>query len=158
MIRISGSFRYDDNWLFRNIDLALEPADWTYLLGLSGVGKSTLLRLLIGLETRGQFKGKIETGDGKVLTDRAAYMTQADRLMSWFDVLGNVTLGAHLSGEVPDRDRAHALIQRVGLKQHIDKFPAELSGGMRQRVTLGRTLMEDCPVVVLDEPFLALVA
>jgi len=156
MIRISGSFRYDDNWLFRDIDLALQPVGWTCLLGPSGVGKSTLLRLLIGLETRGWFDGKIETDDGIALTGRAAYMAQSDLLMPWLDVLGNVTLGAQLRGETSDKGRAHALIERVGLKQHINKYPAELSGGMRQRVALARTLMEDSPVVVLDEPFSAL--
>jgi putative hydroxymethylpyrimidine transport system ATP-binding protein len=156
MIRITGSFSYEGQRLFKGIDLALEPGAWTCLLGPSGVGKSTLLRLLAGLETHGVFDGRIETGDGRPLAGRVAYMAQQDLLMPWLDVTGNVTLGAKLRGETPDLDRARAMIAAVGLEPHSHKYPRALSGGMRQRVALARTLMEDRPCVFLDEPFSAL--
>lgn len=64
--------------------------------------------------------------------------------------------GAHLRNQSPDLERARALIADVGLSEHIDKKPAELSGGQRQRVAIARTLMEDRPLILLDEPFSAL--
>jgi putative hydroxymethylpyrimidine transport system ATP-binding protein len=151
MISLSGSFRFEDRWLFEDINLELKPEGWTCLLGPSGVGKSTLLRLFAGLETHGQFEGAVKLTDSHV-----AYMAQADLLMPWLDVTGNVTLGARLRGEVPDVARARDLIARVGLADHAHKYPTELSGGMRQRAALARTLMEDCHFVCLDEPFSAL--
>jgi putative hydroxymethylpyrimidine transport system ATP-binding protein len=156
MIRITGSFSYEGQRLFEDIDFVLEPGAWTCLLGPSGVGKSTLLRLLAGLETHGEFDGRIESGDGSPLDGRVAYMAQQDLLMPWLDVTGNVTLGARLRGETPDLARAGRLISAAGLGPHSHKFPRELSGGMRQRAALARTLMEDKPFVFLDEPFSAL--
>lgn len=156
MVRVQGSFGYDGKALFSDIDLALVAGGWTCLLGPSGVGKSTLLRLLAGLETHGHFDGSIITDDAGEVSGRVAYMAQQDLLMPWLDVLGNVTLGARLRGQSPDVERARELISRVGLDGHTDKRPRALSGGMRQRVALARTLMEDRPIVLLDEPFSAL--
>jgi putative hydroxymethylpyrimidine transport system ATP-binding protein len=83
-------------------------------------------------------------------------MAQQDLLVPWRDALGNVTFGAHLRGGRPDVARAEALLREVGLTTDDGrKMPAQLSGGMRQRVALARTLMEDRPVVLMDEPFSA---
>ncbi len=97
------------------------------------------------------FQGQVELVDAHV-----AYMAQSDLLMPWLDVTGNVTLGERLRGKTPDLPRAQDLIARVGLAEHAHKYPSELSGGMRQRAALARTLMEDCHLVCLDEPFSAL--
>jgi putative hydroxymethylpyrimidine transport system ATP-binding protein len=83
-------------------------------------------------------------------------MAQSDLLMPWLDLPENVCLGARLRGEAADLSRARHLLAQVGLSDHLDKRPAALSGGQRQRVALARTLMEDRPVVLLDEPFSAL--
>jgi putative hydroxymethylpyrimidine transport system ATP-binding protein len=83
-------------------------------------------------------------------------MGQQDLLLPWLSALGNVTLGARLRGERPDRDRALSLLGRVGLADRADASPEALSGGMRQRVALARTLYEDRPIVLMDEPFSAL--
>jgi len=150
MIKLAGSLETGDNhWLFRNVALELCPGGWTCLLGSSGVGKTTVLRLLAGLETHGTFSGTLQSSD-------CSYMAQQDLLMPWLDVLGNVALGARLRGEVIDTERAFALIERVGLTEHTKKYPRQLSGGMRQRAALARTLMEDQDLVLLDEPFSAL--
>ena len=83
-------------------------------------------------------------------------MQQADLLLPWASVIANVTIGARLRGERPDMARAAELIREVGLAGLEHRRPSELSGGQRQRVALARTLAEDRPVVLLDEPFSAL--
>ncbi len=155
-ILFQGGFQLGEAWLFRQIALKMDPGRWTCLLGPSGVGKSTVLRLLAGLTTGGRFAGTMAADDGGSLTGRIAYMAQADLLPPWLDVLGSVTLGARLRGEAPDLARAERLIERVGLASHVHKRPRQLSGGMRQRAALARTLMEDRPIALLDEPFSAL--
>ncbi len=142
--------------LFENLSLTLEAGQWSCLLGSSGVGKSTLLKLLAGLPTGGEFTGEIRASDGQSITSRIAYMAQSDLLYPWLSVYGNVVLGQSLRGETEDSARANELIRKVGLQAHSDTRPHQLSGGMRQRVALARTLMEDTPVVLLDEPFSAL--
>ncbi len=155
-VRVEGRALIDGAPLFGPVDIRLGGAAWTCLLGASGVGKSTVLRLIAGLETGAVFEGSVTAEDGAPLAGRVAYMAQSDLLFPWLDVLGNVVLGARLRGERPDEGRARALIERVGLGARIDRRPRTLSGGERQRVALARTLMEDRPVCLLDEPFSAL--
>ncbi len=155
-IAFGGSFLLEGQALFEALSLTLAPGRWTCLLGPSGVGKSTVLRLIAGLATGGSFRGTIEADDGLPLEGRVSYMAQSDLLPPWLDVEGGVLLGARLRGERPDRARAGRLIERVGLAAHTHKRPRALSGGMRQRAALARTLMEDRPVALLDEPFSAL--
>jgi putative hydroxymethylpyrimidine transport system ATP-binding protein len=142
--------------LFGPLALDMVAGGWTCLLGPSGVGKSTVLRLIAGLDTGAAFHGRIEAGDGAPLTERVAYMAQDDLLLPWLDLRGNVGLGARLRGTAPDAVRRERLLDRLGLAEHAAKRPAQLSGGQRQRAALARTLMEDRPVVLLDEPFSAL--
>ncbi|MEM9604543.1 MAG: ATP-binding cassette domain-containing protein [Pseudomonadota bacterium] len=137
-------------------DVRCDAASWTALLGASGIGKSTVLRLLAGLPVHWRFEGELAADDGEPLAHRVALMAQQDLLLPWHGVVENVSLGARLRGEAVDRDRVLGLIDRVGLQAHAGKRPPQLSGGQRQRVALARTLMEDKPVVLLDEPFSAL--
>jgi len=155
-IRLQGGARSGSEPLFAPLTLDLAAAHWTCLLGASGVGKSTILRLIAGLEAHVSFDGEITAGDGAPLSGRIAYMAQSDLLMPWASVLDNVCLGARLRGVRPDMARARDLVARVGLADHAEKRPAALSGGQRQRAALARTLMEDRPVILLDEPFSAL--
>lgn len=150
-VRVEGArFGFEGALLFDGLELALERGRWTCLLGPSGVGKSSLLRVIAGLE-------RLESGNLSVLGGASvAYMAQQDLLMPWLSALGNVCLGARLRGEKPDHERALALLGRVGLGAEADALPRTLSGGMRQRVALARTLMEDRPIVLMDEPFSAL--
>lgn len=149
-LRLTGSAAIDGTPIFSQLDLTLTPNGWTCLLGASGVGKSTVLRLFAGLAEGVAFDGEL------IKPGRVAMMAQQDLLMPWLSVLNNVMLGARLRGERPNIDRARDRLAQVGLADHADKLPPALSGGQRQRVALARTLMEDRAVVLLDEPFSAL--
>lgn len=138
--------------VLRDLSLDIPAGRTTCLLGPSGVGKSTLLRRVAGLVDG---PGEITAADGKPLTGRIALMGQGDGLLPWLSALDNVLLGARMRQERPDRDRAQAMLSRVGLPDIASALPATLSGGMRQRVALARTLMEDRPLVLMDEPFSA---
>lgn len=144
-VRVSG----EAPGLFARLDLILPPGCVTCLLGASGVGKSTLLRLLAGLDTGAAFCGQVETLP-------AALMAQDPGLFPWLTVAQNVALGARLRGQRADPARTATLIGAVGLEGLESRLPAKLSGGQRQRVALARTLAEDRPLVLLDEPFSAL--
>lgn len=155
-IVLEGAARIGGAPLFPKLRLELRAGAWTSLLGASGVGKTTLLRLIAGLETGAEFNGVIRASDGAPLEGRIAYMAQNDLLAPWLDVRDNVAMGARLRGERADMDRADAIIARVGLAEHARRRPHTLSGGQRQRASLARALMEDRPVMLLDEPFSAL--
>jgi putative hydroxymethylpyrimidine transport system ATP-binding protein len=153
--------RYGGRVVFDTLELELPGGRTTCLLGPSGVGKTSLLRLIAGLAPDTQ--GDVVDEAGRPVVGRIAYLAQRDLLLPWLSVLGNVTLGYRLRGEARGRTgrrttetRARALLARVGLAERAGDRPAQLSGGERQRVALARTLMEDRPVVLMDEPFSAL--
>lgn len=150
---------YEGTPLFDDLDFTLAAGRWTCLLGPSGVGKTTLLRLIAGLAPAAAGT-RVSCSDGRPLTSRVAWMGQQDLLLPWLSALDNALLGARLRGEADPqgtrRERTAALLQQVGLGDKLKARPAELSGGQRQRVALVRTLMEDRPVILMDEPFSAL--
>ncbi len=154
-LRITGlALRYDGRTIFEDLNLLVEGGCFLVLLGASGVGKSSLLRIAAGLEPPAA--GSVAATDGHPLAGRVAIMAQQDLLYPWLDACQNVMLGARLRGERRDRARALHLLGRVGLRDHAGALPAALSGGMRQRAALARTLYEDRPFVLMDEPFSAL--
>ncbi|MGC3940543.1 ATP-binding cassette domain-containing protein [Roseobacter sp. EG26] len=129
-IHVSGHYDIADRRLFAPIDLALPAGQWVCLLGRSGVGKSTLLRLIAGLDGGGTFTGQITASDSQPLAGRISFMAQSDLLLPWLTVLENTVLGARLRESKPDLACAEALLDRVGLSASRDKKPADLSGGM----------------------------
>jgi len=143
--------------LFKDLSLTLAGGRTTCILGPSGCGKSTLLKLMAGAPYL-DFSGSIRFDPHPATLRQAAWMSQNDLLLPWFTLLDNVLLGARLRGELSDsrREKALALIREAGLAGYEDKLPAALSGGMRQRGALLRTLMEERPVILMDEPFSAL--
>lgn len=155
-LHVEGRASIGPEPVFGPLSLDAAAGKWTCLLGPSGAGKTTLLRLITGLDDVTEFDGTVTASDGAPLDGRVALMAQSDLLMPWLTVVENVLLGARLRGQRPDRRRAGAVLDRVGLADHSLKKPHELSGGQRQRAALARTLMEDRPFVLLDEPFSAL--
>ena len=142
-------------------DLAFEVAggEFFVLLGPSGCGKSTALNLIAGFEvpTRGEVLagGRRIEGAGR---DRAVIFQDSDSLYGWLSVLDNVAFPVRVTGNrvAERRERASAAVKLVGLQGHEDKYPAQLSGGMKQRTQLARALVLDSPILLMDEPFAAL--
>ncbi|MFV9474530.1 ABC transporter ATP-binding protein [Advenella sp. RU8] len=144
--------------LFSRLDGHFKGGCWHSILGRSGVGKSSLLQSIAGLLSGTALTGHIEADDGLPLHDRIAWMGQRDALLPWLTVEQNVLLGARLRKQVSaqHQERANAMLGQLGLGGLAQSRPEHLSGGQRQRVALARTLMEDKPVVLMDEPFSAL--
>lgn len=133
-----------------NLSFDLAPNSFVSLIGPSGSGKSTLLRVLAGLvqPTQGEFKFN-------KAHPRVGIVFQKANLMPWRRVIDNVGLPLELQGVPQERVRARAmeLIQLVGLEGFEQTYPRDLSGGMAQRVSIARSLMQDPDVLLLDEPF-----
>lgn len=146
--------RYAGAAIFSQLTLTLPPGEFSVLLGPSGAGKTSLLRIIAGLEPADE--GEVAATDGAPLLGRVSYMAQQDLLLPWASALKNVMLGARLRGDAENPERAAALLEQVGLPHRASARPAELSGGERQRIALARTLYEDRPVVLMDEPFSSL--
>lgn len=148
------SLAFGEQVLFEHLDLTLLPNEWVSLLGCSGVGKSTLLRLIAGLEIPGKVQGNI-TSHPHI---RVAWLPQKDTLYPWLSIVDNVQLENVLFGNKSAKTtiRAKVLLEQVGMSEHLHKNSAQLSGGQKQRVALARVLMQNADLVLLDEPFSAL--
>ncbi|AIQ56388.1 MULTISPECIES: ABC transporter ATP-binding protein [Paenibacillus] len=157
---VSKWFRRDGQEIIamQETNLSIEQGRFVSIIGPSGCGKSTLFNIIAGL---------IPPSTGRVLADGedivgktgyVGYMLQKDMLLPWRTILDNIILGMEIRG-VPRKEavaRAQPLMDRYGLKGFGGHYPAELSGGMRQRAALLRTLLYDRDIILLDEPFGAL--
>ncbi len=150
--------RFGPTPVLEDLDLAVGRGEFVSIVGPSGCGKSTLFNVVSGL---------VRPSDGHVLLDgrdvvgetgHVGYMLQKDLLVPWRTVVGNIVLGASLTRGATRRDReeAAALATRYGLGDFLRHYPHALSGGMRQRVALMRTLAGHHELLLLDEPFGAL--
>ncbi|MBN1085438.1 ABC transporter ATP-binding protein [Erwinia aphidicola] len=148
------SLSFGRRTIFQHLNFDIKGGSFAALLGASGCGKTSLLKIIAGLATADA--GQVCGSDGLPLAGRIAYMGQKDLLLPWLSVIDNITLGARLRGEKPDLPWAQHLLERVGLAEQATERPAALSGGMRQRAAIARTLYERRPVVLMDEPFSAL--
>lgn len=145
--------RYGTRSIFKNLTWSCAAQQWTCLLGQSGIGKSSLLRLIAGLLPE---DSKIEGTFHR--HPKIAYLGQNDALLPWLNVLDNASLSARLgpySRTEKKRilERSTYLLELVGLAGASRLYPRQLSGGMRQRVALVRALAEDKPIILMDEPF-----
>ena len=146
--------QFDRKPLFVDLHFRVEQGEWVVLLGRSGVGKSTLLRAIAGLEGAAITEGHIQLASHT----KAAWLAQQDSLFPWLSVLDNVQLAQHLQGQknAKTQEKAKELLHAVGMADHWHKPCYQLSGGQRQRVALARTLMQDADLILMDEPFSAL--
>lgn len=146
--------------IFKNLSFTVPEGSFFSILGPSGGGKSTLLRLLAGLQRPDS--GRIECGGNEVLAPsrKRAVVFQNGGLFPWLSALGNVAFAA--SKTHPDmskqdcRSMAARILEQVGLAQAAHKWPAQLSGGMRQRAAIARALAMEADILLMDEPFSAL--
>ncbi|MDO9416106.1 ABC transporter ATP-binding protein [Pararhizobium sp.] len=152
------SHRFGTLDVLSDISIGVRPGEFVSILGPSGAGKSTIFRLLTG---------GLKTGTGDVLFDGTpltkdrrpfAFMPQRDALMPWRRIVDNVTLGLEVQGvkRREARERVLPLFDEFGLSGFENSYPAQLSGGMRQRASLLRTVVQERPMLLLDEPFGAL--
>jgi ABC-type nitrate/sulfonate/bicarbonate transport system ATPase subunit len=155
---IQVSHRFGDFAALSDVNLEIKAGEFVCILGASGCGKSTLFNAVSGL---------LDISSGQILLDgqdiggkpgQVGYMLQKDLLLPWRTVLGNITLGASLTRGATNADRLRAaeLARHYGLGDFLNHFPRALSGGMRQRVALMRTIAAGRDLMLLDEPFGAL--
>jgi ABC-type nitrate/sulfonate/bicarbonate transport system ATPase subunit len=140
------------------LDLSIESGRFVSLVGPSGCGKSTLFNVIAGLLQPTEGRVLIDGEDATGTIGRVGYMLQKDLLLPWRTVLDNVILGMEVQGKPlkEARERALPLLRKYGLAGFEYLYPNSLSGGMRQRAALLRTLLFDTDVILLDEPFGAL--
>lgn len=142
-----------------SVSFSIEEGDFVCVLGPSGCGKSTLLKLIAGFEqaTSGQLLLDGKQIDG--IDCRRGVVFQKDNLFEWFSVRNNINYGLRMRGGMSKSEikkKTDDMLAMMGLSDFADKKVYELSGGMRQRVSIGRTLINDPEILLMDEPFSAL--
>jgi len=144
--------------VLNDINLEIAEGEFVCILGASGCGKSTLFNAVSGLLKVDGGSIRLENEDVIGKPGRVGYMLQKDLLLPWRTVLDNIVLGASLTrgASLTDRDKAAELANHYGLGGYLDHYPHALSGGMRQRVALMRTVAAGRELMLLDEPFGAL--
>lgn len=158
--RVSKSYDVDGKIVpvIGDLSLSLDRGEIVSIVGPSGCGKTTLLNTLCGLIApdagRIRWYGRELAGQPQ----NVGYMLQKDLLLPWRTALGNVMLGLEIRGVAASEahDRSCAMLDRLGLHGFADHYPSTLSGGMRQRVALARTLVNEPSVLLFDEPFASL--
>jgi ABC-type nitrate/sulfonate/bicarbonate transport system ATPase subunit len=144
--------------VLREVDFHADAGEFVSVIGPSGCGKSTLFSLIAGLQQADA--GTLTLNDAPLNPDDhpVAYMPQKDLLLPWRSILRNVTLPLQVAGLRKDQAKAKALelFPLFGLEGFEDAYPFQLSGGMRQRAALMRTVIQERPLMLLDEPFGAL--
>lgn len=159
-IDIRGIRRVFDNGVIAldGLSLAIPPGQFVSILGPSGCGKSSLLRLIAGLDHPQDGSVAVLSADNSSPKSEIAYVFQDAHLLPWRNVLQNVALPLELAhvDRITRLDSAQQAIDRVGLSDAIERYPNQLSGGMRMRVSLARAMVTRPKLLLLDEPFGAL--
>lgn len=142
----------------KNISFKVNSGEFVSIIGPSGCGKSTLLSIIAGLEEKSEGEIFIEGKKSEGISPKVGYMLQRDCLLEWRNILNNTLFGLEIKGLKTSENINYvkSLLQKYNLYDFIDKHPSELSGGMRQRVALIRTLAVKPKILLLDEAFSAL--
>lgn len=148
------SFHYDEKPIINELNASIQDKEFVSIIGPSGCGKSTLFRLITGLEEVST--GQIELTETK--SHPVGYMPQKDMLLPWRTIIENAALPLECQGVQKKEAQINTkeLLHKFGLQGYETKYPKDLSGGMRQRVSFIRTLLTGGEVLLLDEPFSAL--
>ncbi|RJO73584.1 ABC transporter ATP-binding protein [Nocardia panacis] len=141
-----------------HLDLQVAAGEFVAVVGPTGCGKSTTLSLVSGLEPASSGRTLVHGKDVRGIPDGVGYMFQQDAVLPWKSVLDNVALGPRLRGatKAAAREQAAAWVTKVGLAGFEGYYPHQLSGGMRKRVALAQTLVNEPEIILMDEPFSAL--
>lgn len=140
----------------RDVTLSVGAGEFVSVVGPTGCGKSTLLNVAAGLLPPSSGSVQVFGAPLAGINARAGYMFQAESLMPWRTALANVMAGLEFRGVADARERAMEWLRRVGLGAFGDRYPHQLSGGMRKRTSLAQTLALDPDIILMDEPFSAL--
>jgi len=151
-------YKEDSYYTIKNLNFEIEKGEFISIIGASGCGKSTIFRLINGLEKFEEGRITIDGNDISTLKNYSAYMPQRDLLFPWRTIGENVAIPLAIKKVSKSEidSKINSILEDVGLLEYKDKYPRDLSGGMRQRVSFARTLMADCDLLLLDEPFSAL--
>jgi len=141
-----------------NVNFGIKEGEFVSIIGPSGCGKSTLLSSIAGLVEKSNGEIYIEGEEVQGITDKMGYMLQRDCLLEWRNILNNILFGLEIKGKITKESKEYAenLLKKYDLYDFKDKYPSELSGGMRQRASLIRTLATRPKILLLDEAFSAL--
>ena len=141
-----------------NVNFKIQKGEFVSIIGPSGCGKSTLLSIIAGLEEKTTGEIYIEGEKVEGINDKIGYMLQTDCLLEWRSILSNTMFGLEIKGKKEKEDKIYVvnLLKKYNLYDFKDKYPSELSGGMRQRAALIRTLAIKPKILLLDEAFSAL--
>ena len=157
---ISKTFKSDDGEVtaLKDINLTIETGQFVSFVGPSGCGKTTMLRIIEGFEKAS--KGSVKD-DGQIVTgpsNERGFIFQNYSLFPWLNVIDNVIFGLDINGKDEDESRRRAMkyLEAVGLEDFAKRYPHELSGGMKQRVAIIRSLINDSKSLLMDETFSAL--
>ena len=142
-------FSYNEKLLLKNISLSLEEGEFLSIVGSSGCGKSTIIKLIAGIE---------KANSGTIECKSTGYMPQRDLLLPWRNILDNILLPMEINKKNLEEGKKKALeyLKQLKLDEYKNAFPSELSGGMKQRISFLRTLFTEGEILLLDEPFSAL--
>ncbi len=142
----------------RDINLTVAPGEFVAVVGPTGCGKSTTLSLISGLERSSEGSAQVMGKPVQGIDSRIGYVFQTDAVFPWKSVLSNVATGPLFRGQrkAEALERAHDWIARVGLSGFENHYPHQLSGGMRKRVALAQTFINEPQILLMDEPFSAL--
>lgn len=157
-LRYSGSGDAGSHLALQDINLRVAPGEFVAIVGPSGCGKSTLLRIISGLMKPTHGVVRIDNNEVRDVPPRMGFVFQSDALLPWKTAEEVVTIGGVLAGRDAgaSQQKAQRLLEELGLGQALHKHPGELSGGMRKRVSLTRTMAYEPTIFLLDEPFSAL--